>query len=78
MRRIVDESGGTWDVVVGRESWGAFFAIFVPREDDDGERRIREAVLDASDGAEAGRILDGLDDDRLRELLSESEPKELE
>lgn len=80
MRSFVDASGSRWDVVLGRESWGAFFAIFVPKgtEDEQGERGIRQAMLvGASDGAEANRILDALDDTRLQELLSESERKDL-
>lgn len=79
MRSFVDASGSRWDVVLGRESWGAFFAIFVPRgtEDEQGERGVRQAMLDASDGAEANRILDELDHTRLQELLSVSERKDL-
>ncbi len=76
MRRFEDDEGGSWEVVVGRESWGAFFAIFVPRGGSDG-RRIRQAMLDAGDGTEAGRTLEEMSEDALRDLLGEAEPKEL-
>ncbi len=30
MRRFSDERGETWDAVVGRESWGTLYALFIP------------------------------------------------
>jgi hypothetical protein len=30
MRHFQDQGGTTWDVVLGRESWGASVALFVP------------------------------------------------
>jgi len=79
VRTFEDDEGARWDVVVGRESWGAFFAIFVPRERDgaDAGGEVRQVMLDADDGNEAGRTLDRMDDDELRELLRESKPKKL-
>lgn len=74
MRRFQDREGRDWEVVVGRESWGAFFAIFVPRGHDAG---VRQSMLDAGSQEEAARELDGLGRDGLRELLGESSPKEL-
>lgn len=75
MKTFRDEDGTEWDVVAGRESWGAIFAIFLPR---DGRRDdIRQAPLHASGYDEAARELDALDEDGLRTLLGRSEPKPL-
>lgn len=60
-------------MVAGRESWGAFFAIFVPR----GEGVVRQAPLGAASTEEASRELAELDDDALETLLGESVPKEM-
>lgn len=73
MRRFTDDRGHTWDVVVGRESWGAFVALFVPRA---GEGRVRQVPLSAGDRAEASRELEDLDGDALLELLERSTPKD--
>ena len=73
MRRWTDGSGRAWDVVAGRESWGAFFAIFVPRA----EGTVRQAPLEAESVEEASRALAELDDDGLERLLADSEPKEI-
>lgn len=43
MRRFRDENGAEWDVVVGRESWGTLYALFVPVIAGD----IRQTVLHA-------------------------------
>lgn len=75
MRRFEDDEGRSWEVVVGRESWGAFFAIFVPRSDVN-DREVRQTRLEADRGTEAERRLDALDADGLRALLEESEPKQ--
>lgn len=74
MRRFEDAERRAWDVVVGRESWGAFFAIFVPSHEG---AVVRQALLGAEDPVEASRELDALDEDGLRRLLDESKPKEL-
>ena len=73
MRRYTDPGGQSWDVVAGRESWGAFFAIFVPR----GEGVVRQAPLRAESAEEASRTLAGLDDEELERLLAASVPKEM-
>lgn len=73
MRRFTD-GGRTWDVVLGRESWGRTVAIFVPV--GAGEE-VREAPLAAAGYEEAGRELDALDEDALRALLERSRPKEI-
>lgn len=73
MRRYTDPDGREWDVVAGRESWGAFFALFVPRE----EGEVRQTPLEAESTEEASRILAGLEDDGLARLLADSVPKEI-
>lgn len=74
MRRYTGPDGGEWDVVAGRESWGAFFAIFVPRD----EGVVRQAPLNAESTGEANRILADMDDEALEGLLAASVPKEIE
>ena len=82
MRTFEDEDGTVWDVVAGRESWGAVFAIFIPRRGSSGdaagergESGPRQTPLQATGYAEANRELESLDDDELRELLARSDPK---
>ncbi len=74
MHRIEDEAGETWDVVLGRESWGAFFALFIPRKGD--VDRARKSLLEARDQGEALRALIAMDRDELLELLRNSVAKE--
>lgn len=75
MRRFADASGRTWEVVAGRESWGALYAIFIPVE---GEGELRQAALKAASYEAALAALDGMDEAELRLLLNGSEPKRLE
>jgi len=82
MRSFEDGDGRVWDVVAGRESWGAVFAIFIPRRGSSdgtaGEKATpepRQTPLEATGYAAANRELDGLDDDELRALLARSAPK---
>lgn len=74
MRQMLDAEGRRWDVLVGRESWGSFFAIFVPRG---GEAGPRQALLRGASNADAVRELDALDDAGLVQLFNESEPKDI-
>lgn len=76
MREFSDGSGRRWDVVAGRESWGAFFAIFVPRSGGGDDPGIRQVALEASGHDEAAGELASLSDDELRELLDRSSPKD--
>ena len=71
MKRYVDEQGREWDVVLGRESWGALLALFVPR----GPGSPRQAMLDTSDYNAAQQELDALDDAALAEMLRGSVEK---
>lgn len=74
MRSFQDPEGRHWDVTVGRESWGAFYVLFVPRVAEDA---ILQAPLAVASAEEAGKLLDSLDDEGLTKYLSEAEPKPL-
>lgn len=74
MRQMVDGQGKRWDVIVGRESWGSFFAIFVPRQGDQGPR---QTLLRGASNEDATRELDALDESGLIELFTASEPKDM-
>ena len=74
MRKFQDGAGRTWEVVVGRESWGAFVALFVPAGSG-GE--VRQAPLGARGRSEADDEVDALTDDELLDLFERSEPKDL-
>ena len=85
MRRFSDAEGRTWDVVAGRESWGAIVALFVPKgRPDPGNRSegpeedppIRQAPLDASGYGEATSRLEAMSVEDLRTLLDRSVPKD--
>lgn len=73
MRRFKDERGRDWDVVVGRESWGAFVALFVPRS---GDEPVRQAPLGSESRGAAAREVGGLDEEELGALLDRSRPKD--
>jgi hypothetical protein len=74
MRRFTDAEGRNWDVTIGRESWGALYALFIPV----GSRTepVRQALLQASDHIAAERELDAMDEAALRALLQRSVPRE--
>jgi hypothetical protein len=72
MRRFEGPEGGSWDVVVGRASWGAFQLLFVP----DGVGETRQVHLDAASAAEAERTLSDLSAEELREHFRDSRPRE--
>jgi hypothetical protein len=74
MRRFLDADGREWEVVVGRESWGAFVALFIAVE---GEAAVRQTPLAASGYEAANAELGELDDEDLRELLDRSLPNVL-
>lgn len=61
-------------MVVGRESWGALYAIFVPRK----EGEVRQVILRAESTDDAHRELEAMEREELLSLLDRSEPKELE
>jgi len=73
VRRFVDRAGQSWDVIVGRESWGVHYALFVPAS---GQREVRQAVLRAASFEEATAEVDGSGDAQLQDLLDASTTKE--
>jgi hypothetical protein len=75
VRRFVDRTGRRWDVVIGRESWGAHCALFVALGEG-GE--VRQVALRASARDEAMTELDALDDDGLQQMLDTSRIREAE
>jgi hypothetical protein len=70
MRRFQDRRGVAWDVVLGRESWGASVALFVPPTNSDLD--VRQAALQAATQDAALRELDALDDAALQALFDRS------
>ena len=69
MRRFQDRDGNTWDVVLGRESWGALLALFVPAHSS---HPVRQAPLRASAYDAAAHELEELDNAALQALLDAS------
>jgi hypothetical protein len=68
MRRFKDRHGNDWDVVLGRESWGALLALFVPARDG----AVRQSMLASSSYDAATQELNDLDDGSLQQLLERS------
>jgi hypothetical protein len=73
MRRITDREGHAWDVVLGRESFGAHYALFVPARGNPGE--TRQAPLRAGSQLEAETELAAFSTGELGRLLDRSETK---
>jgi len=73
MRRFLDERAATWDVVVGRESWGTLYALFLPAGAGDAEP-MRQALLQSAGYEQAQQELDGLDEQALLALFAASQP----
>jgi hypothetical protein len=76
VRRITDRQGSAWDVVVGRESFGALYALFVPAAGNPGE--TRQALLKADSQTGAEMELAAMSTAALAALLTRSEPKGME
>ena len=72
MRKFVDDGGRTWDVVMGRESWGTVVAIFVVQ---DGSEPPRQALMDVKSPEEGTRRLSGMTDEDLGDLFAGSDAK---
>jgi len=75
VRRYTDSRGRAWDVVVGRESFGALYALFVPA----GETRAetRQALLQQESKPQAQEAVEAMSDDEMDELFARAEPKRL-
>jgi hypothetical protein len=68
MRKFTDRDGTRWDVVLGRESWGALLALFVPEK----VGSARQAMLEASSHEGAMQELNELDEAGMQQLLDRS------
>lgn len=76
MRRFTDRRNRAWDVVVGRESFGALYALFVPAGKTRAE--TRQTLLDADSQAAAQESVAAMSDDDLNALFERSEPKRVQ
>lgn len=74
MRRLDDPHGRPWDVVLGRESWGTLYALFVPAGVGRSER-IRQKLLDSESYEVAQQEIEEMSEERLARLFAESQPK---
>jgi len=72
MRILEDAEGRTWDVMVGRGSWGSLVLLFSLR----GPNENRTVDLASETARQAERELAALTDDELRERLAASVPWE--
>ena len=75
MRSFLGSDGREWEVVVGRESWGALFAIFMARK---GQDPPRQTMLEGTSVDEALRTILSMEEEELRALLERSCPKAME
>lgn len=76
MRRYTDPRGRSWDVVVGRESFGALYALFVPAAETRAE--TRQTLLQADSQTAARESVEAMSQDELNNLFDRSEPKRLQ
>jgi len=70
VRSFVDDDGASWQVTLGKESWGTLVLLFTPAAGGD----PRTSVLTAETMFDANAELDALDDDDLRARLRDSRP----
>jgi hypothetical protein len=70
VRGFIDDAGRSWDVVLGKESWGTLVLLFSPRGGGD----ARTSILAAETPFAANAEMDALTDDDLRERLRDSRP----
>ena len=71
MRRIADADAREWEVTIGRGSWGAYTAIFVPLKGGE----VRETPLPAAGVEEASRSVMEAPIEELLTLLGKSGPR---
>ncbi len=72
MRVIEDAEGRSWDVIVGRGSWGSLVLLFSLR----GANENRTADLASESVRQAEQELAALSDDEVRARLADSTPWE--
>ncbi len=72
MRVYKDNDGKSWDVVVGRESWGTIVLLFVPRE---GSEPPRQNLMNVRSPEEGTRELMGMSEEVLGDLFQGSTAK---
>ena len=70
MRSFLDDAGATWQVTLGKESWGTLVLLFTPLAGGD----ARTSILAAETMFDATAELDALTDDDLRARLIDSCP----
>ncbi len=70
MRSIDDSAGVTWDVAVGKESYGSMVLLFSRR----GSREMRRVSIEANSRLEAERMLSAYDAQALRSKLDAAAP----
>jgi hypothetical protein len=73
MRRFVDPEGRAWDVVLGRESWGALYALFVPVSHG---AQVRQALLSVTGYDTAHAELARLSEEEVAGLFRNATTKE--
>jgi len=73
--RFTADDGCEWEVVAGRESWGAIVAIFIPVEED---QALRQTHLTAASYEEANTELGALGQEALQALLDRATPKTMD
>ncbi|MDQ3555434.1 MAG: hypothetical protein M3409_01475 [Gemmatimonadota bacterium] len=72
MRSLRDDQGNSWDVSVGRESWGAQMLLFARRD----SREFRSVGIAAEARLGAEQELAALSEADLRERFAEAAPWE--
>jgi len=72
MRIVEDAEGRSWDVMVGRGSWGSLVLLFSLR----GANENRTAELASETVRQAEQELAALSDDEVRARLADSRPWE--
>jgi hypothetical protein len=72
MRIVEDAQGRSWDVMVGRGSWGSLVLLFSLR----GANENRTADIASETVRQAEQELSSLTDDEVRARLAESKPWE--
>ncbi len=70
MRSFLDDAGNSWQVTLGKESWGTLVLLFTPASGGD----ARTSILSSETMFDASAEFDALDDDALRARLRDSHP----